>query len=171
MPFYEVLHAIPLSPAQEDALAEAITAIHLSKFPLVPKFFVNIVFTDISQKTTYIGGKRRRGNHLTGHVRLGTRSTTDFENMRDQLDLAWNRIVVGPVEAALGEGEGAKYKLHRLMLYPANSVGKEGGFDVPLGGQEKAWLDKHWDEFKRRADAGDDQFIDLVKTVEARNES
>ncbi|KAF2159209.1 hypothetical protein M409DRAFT_30348 [Zasmidium cellare ATCC 36951] len=168
MPFYEVSHAYPLTSAQEDELAQAITKIHLSKFPLVPTFFVNVAFKDVSRRSSFVGGKRHRANHLTGRVRLGDRTPADFEDMRDQLEEAWNKIVLKPAQDKLGAKEGAKYELQTLVLSPGNPIGKEGGFEIPIAGQEKAWLEKHWTEFKKRADAGDEQFVDMVKHVEAQ---
>lgn len=168
MPFYEIYHAIALSASQEDELAQAITSIHLSKFPLVPTFFVNVVFTDVSQRTNFVGGKRRRVNHLTGRLRLGDRTPADFEDMRDQLEAAWDRIIVRPAQEKFGLEQAAQYELQTLVLSPGNPIGKEGGFEIPVAGQEKAWLQKYWAEFKNKADAGDEQFIDMVKAVEAK---
>lgn len=168
MPFYEISHAIALSASQEDELAQAITSIHLSKFPLVPTFFVNVVFTDVSQRTSFVGGKRRHVNHLTGRLRLGDRTTADFEDMRDQLEAAWNKIIVDPAREKFRPEESAKYELQTLILSPGNPIGKEGGFELPIAGEEKAWLQKYWTEFKKKADSGDEQFIDMVKAVEAK---
>ncbi|KAK4496788.1 hypothetical protein PRZ48_012771 [Zasmidium cellare] len=167
MPFYEISHAIALTSSQEDELAQAITKIHLSKFPLTPVFFVNVVFTDVSQRTSFIGGKRRNGNHLNGRVRLGNRQTAHFEDLRDQIEAAWHKIVVKPAKEKLGAEEAAKYELQTLILSPGNPVGKEGGFELPIAGQEEAWVEKNWTEFKKRADAGDENFVDMVKHIEA----
>lgn len=168
MPFYEIQHVIPITPSQEDALAQAITTIHLQKFPLVPTFFVNVVFTDTSSRTAFVGGKRRRVNHLTGRLRLGDRTTKDFEDMRDQLEAAWEEIIVKPVREKRGVDAAKEYELQTLVLSPGNPVGKEGGFEIPIAGEERAWLEKYWGEFKRKADAGDEQFVDMVKAVEAK---
>ena len=57
MPNYEVEHTTPLTPQQQDALAEAITKIHTEKFS-APSLFVNVRFTDIFKHAVYVAGKR-----------------------------------------------------------------------------------------------------------------
>lgn len=59
MPAYEVEHICPLTEAQKDELAEAITKIHSEQFS-TPKIFVNIRFTNVENHCTYVAGKRVR---------------------------------------------------------------------------------------------------------------
>jgi len=57
MPSYEVEHVCPLTVAQQDEIAQAITRIHSTKFS-TPKLFVNVRFTDITGHVVYVAGKR-----------------------------------------------------------------------------------------------------------------
>lgn len=57
MPLYEISHITHLTESQRDDLASEITKIHSQIFA-TPSLFVNIHFNDISEKATYIGGKK-----------------------------------------------------------------------------------------------------------------
>jgi len=67
MPLFEVQHIVPLTNAQHDELAEAITQIHSAKFS-TPRVAVNVKYTDVSKLVAYIAGKRRKGNHIITNV-------------------------------------------------------------------------------------------------------
>jgi hypothetical protein len=93
MPLYEIQHVTTLTPSEQDSLAEAITQIHSTKFT-TPKMFVNVKFTPSSDITTYVGGKRKSGNHILATVRVGaSRSQKDFEDLCTEIVKAWERIV------------------------------------------------------------------------------
>lgn len=57
MPFYDVQHTLSLSEQQKEKLADAITTIHTSLF-MAPKLFVNVTFTDVSNREIFAAGKR-----------------------------------------------------------------------------------------------------------------
>ena len=57
MPSYEFEHVDPLSSAQKDALAEAITHIHSHLFT-TPSLFVNVRFINIAGQDYYVAGKK-----------------------------------------------------------------------------------------------------------------
>ena len=57
MPFYDVQHTHPLSAKQKDDIAEAITSLHTELFS-APKLFVNVAFTDVSNRQLYLGGRQ-----------------------------------------------------------------------------------------------------------------
>ena len=57
MPFYDVQHTLSLSEQQEERLADAIATIHTSLFT-TPKLFVNVAFTDVSNRQIFAAGKR-----------------------------------------------------------------------------------------------------------------
>ena len=93
MPLYEFRHTTPLTDAQQDALAEAITTIHSTKFT-TPKLFVNVSFTDYSKVNTYVAGKRKKINSIVANVRTGpSRSQKDFDDLSLEVVKAWEKIV------------------------------------------------------------------------------
>ena len=59
MPFYDVQHTLSLSEQQKEELANAILTIHTSLF-MAPKLFVNVAFTDVSNREFFAAGKRVR---------------------------------------------------------------------------------------------------------------
>ena len=65
---------------QQDELAETLTTLHTTKFGVL-RLFVNVAFNDVSTANTYIGGKRRKGNHIRASVRLGDRTNEDFKGL------------------------------------------------------------------------------------------
>jgi len=61
MPFYDVEHITPLTSAQRNALAKAITRIHSETFT-TPKLFVNVRFVDLRQRkgeVLFVAGKEK----------------------------------------------------------------------------------------------------------------
>ena len=56
MPLYEVSHITPLASEQKEELAKAITKIHSEKFT-TPSVFVNVIYTDVSERDAFVGGK------------------------------------------------------------------------------------------------------------------
>jgi len=95
MPAYEVEHIVPLTSIQQDALAEAITAIHSSKFS-TPRLFVNVRFSNIESQPTYVAGKRKKANRIFAYVRHGpSRSQADYDAVSGELTKAWEKVVPG----------------------------------------------------------------------------
>lgn len=47
-------------------------------------------------------------------------------------------------------------------------AGWEKGVMIPEAGNDKQWLQAHWSEFKKRAEAGDAEMKELVEDVERR---
>lgn len=56
MPLYEISHVAPLTNAQKDDMALAITKLQCSKFG-TPSLFVTVVFTDTTDLKSYVAGK------------------------------------------------------------------------------------------------------------------
>lgn len=56
MPLYEITFAARLTAAQKAELAKAITDIHAEAFQ-TPRWFVNMLLTDASQHTWFVGGR------------------------------------------------------------------------------------------------------------------
>ena len=46
--------------------------------------------------------------------------------------------------------------------------GMEAGFVLPQAGKDVGWLEEHWAEFVRKAEAGDEEMADMVKEIEER---
>ena len=46
----------------------------------------------------------------------------------------------------------------------------EAGFTHPLAGQDHQWLKEHLDEFRMKAENGDEEFRDLLEELEGRED-
>jgi phenylpyruvate tautomerase PptA (4-oxalocrotonate tautomerase family) len=60
MPYYQVFHGIPLSDAQKEKIAGAITNVHAKQFHVLTEF-VNVSFLDTGNMSFYRGGKPKTG--------------------------------------------------------------------------------------------------------------
>lgn len=110
MPYYEVLHATPLTHAQRSSLAEKITYLHTTLFT-TPSLFVNVKFTDISSGGDYfVAGKPRRCNHVLATVRAGGgRSREHWKKLCNGIERCWEEVV--GAEGQGGEnGEGEQWE-------------------------------------------------------------
>ncbi len=56
MPLFEISHVAPLTKAQKDEMALAITKLQGSKFG-TPSFFVTVIFADTTGLEAYVAGK------------------------------------------------------------------------------------------------------------------
>lgn len=168
MPLYRIEHAILMTIGQQDELAEAITTLHSTRFR-TPRLFVNVEFSDVSDSTTYIGGKRRRGNHIKAHVRSGpSRSSQDWNDLVRDIQQAWDRIV-GPGLPKVRRGDpDPDTSLRSIILFGDIIGGLEAGFVLPPAGGDEAWLRENWTEFEGLAEKGDEDFGDLIKEVRER---
>ncbi|KAK4980141.1 hypothetical protein LTR42_000448 [Elasticomyces elasticus] len=173
MPFYEVKHTTPLTVSQKDELANAITTIHSTKFS-TPKLFVNVEFQDTSNASTYVGGKQKAANHLFAHVRSGSsRRREDWEDLTSQLQAAWDKTVGAGLPKVRRSDPDQDTSLRSVVLMGDLMFMKELGFIVPQAGGDVQWLQENWEEFNKRADAGDEDFKGMVEEVKERrlNES
>ena len=166
MPSYEVLHAVPLSDTQQDQLAQAITEAHTSIFSL-PRLFVNVAYIDISNRNTYVGGKRQKVNHINARVRLGARTEKEFQKLCDELANAWDRIVIGPARERKENFQNLR--LQTIILSPGNPTGREAGFNLPRAGEEGTWIKENYAGFQERAQRGEENFVDLLHEIEERH--
>jgi phenylpyruvate tautomerase PptA (4-oxalocrotonate tautomerase family) len=166
MPLFEIQHVVPLTDAQKDALAEAITKIHSTIFT-TPRVAINVRYTDVSKVLMYIAGKRRQGNHIVGNVRVGPgRSQKDFDNECLEILAAWNSIVATPEEKE--NAPDLDLRMRSCFLLGGMVAGYEAGFLIPPAGGDVEWLHDHFASFKEQAAAGDQDMADLVAEVEER---
>ena len=154
MPRYDVQHVVALTSAQKKEFAEAITKLHSEAFK-APRLFINVIYTDISERTAYIGGKERKGNHILAHVRLGHRGMEDFRKLCREITAAWEQIMLHP-HASEGSTSANPWTLASLIMMPLNLVGLEA-------------VNKNYDEFQRQANNGDGKMIDLVAEIKERD--
>nr|POE46742.1 hypothetical protein CFP56_70974 [Quercus suber] len=175
MPFYEIQHSTPLTVSQRDALAEGLTTLHATTFT-TPRLFVNVGFQDTRTTAQYVGGKPRRGmdNHVRVYARTGPgRTAEDWAGLCRGVEKVW-REVVGPGLPRVRRGEGpmeegaASLGLRSVVVIGALVAGIEMGFVLPEAGGDEAWVERNWEEFRRRAGEGEEEFVDLVKDVEER---
>lgn len=55
-----------------------------------------------------------------------------------------------------------------VMFFGAITAAYEGGFMVPLAGGDQDWLKDNLAEFQSKADAGDEEFKDMIDDCKAR---
>jgi phenylpyruvate tautomerase PptA (4-oxalocrotonate tautomerase family) len=166
MPYYEINHAVILTESQKDDLAKAITKLHSERF-MTPRLIVNVKYTDISNMTFYIAGKRRTKSHILAHVRTGaSRSNKDFNALCADLFTAWNEIV--PLPKIKRSAPDEDRSLHGVFVLGDLVAGMEAGFTVPEAGKDGEWLAENMPAFRARAENGEEDFVDLVKEVEER---
>ncbi|KAK5730781.1 hypothetical protein LTR15_000719 [Elasticomyces elasticus] len=170
LPSYVTLQA---EVHEKDELANAITIIHSTKFS-TPKLFVNVEFQDTSDASTYVGGKQKAANHLFAHVRSGpSRRREDWEDLTSQLQAAWDKTVGAGLPKVRRSDPDQDTSLRSVVLMGDLMFMKELGFIVPQAGGDVQWLQENWEEFNKRADAGNEDFKGMVEEVKERrlNES
>lgn len=171
MPYYEVNHAVILTASQKAELASAITQLHSTRFS-TPRLFVNVKFNDITGlKDTgdfYIGGHARTPSHVLAHVRSGpSRKTSDFNALCADVTAAWDEIVK-PLPKVKRSAPDEDRGLYSVFVLGDIAAGMEAGFSIPEAGKDGEWLAENMGAFKARAEAGEEEFVELVKEVEER---
>ncbi|KAK5165078.1 uncharacterized protein LTR77_009175 [Saxophila tyrrhenica] len=167
MPFYEIYHHCPLSISQQDELAAAITDIHAHKFGAL-KNFVNVSFKDISTAPRYIAGKRQTSNQIFAWVRTGpSRTQEDWNDLIEQVTKAWDNICGTPLPQAKGRTT-PDTSLRMVAVMGGLVAAMEAGFVIPQAGGDAQWMRDNWEAFKQRADAGEQEFVDMVKDAQDR---
>jgi len=171
MPLYEVNHATNLTASQKADLANALTQLHSTRFS-TPRLFVNVKFTDISSlKETgdfYIAGRARVPSHILAHVRTGpSRKTSEFNALCKDVTAAWDEIVK-PLPKVKRSAPDEDRGLYSVFVLGDIAAGMEAGFVVPEAGKDGEWLAENMGAFKARAEAGEEEFVELVKEIEER---
>ncbi|KAH8807812.1 hypothetical protein F5884DRAFT_900143 [Xylogone sp. PMI_703] len=164
MPLYEVEYSIPLSKAERDEIAQAITHIHTRRFS-TPSLFVNVRFTDVREHFMYVAGKQRTINRVIAVVRAGGPRTVDgFGELAEQIIQAWDRIINDGKK-----GHGVK-ELKVVSILGSISAGFESGFLLPAAGGDASWLNDNRSEFEKLASQGDQDFVELLHEMQNRED-
>ncbi|KAM3453973.1 hypothetical protein MY4038_004681 [Beauveria bassiana] len=173
MPYYEVNHSLPLTDAQRQSLAQAITKIHATTFN-TPTMFVNVRFVkeDLAQGNLFIAGVRetRTSNIIISYVRTSAaRTKADFDQVAKELEDAWYDVV----------GKGAKTsehpylvedpetRLHAIGMLPIVTA-REAGFTIPVAGEEAEWIREQLPVFKQLAGHGEASFVSLLSELQSK---
>ncbi|RFU25134.1 hypothetical protein B7463_g11195, partial [Scytalidium lignicola] len=160
MPFFEVYHIIDLTAEQKSTLAKAFTVAHSRRFTTLEQF-VNIRFNNVADEDVYVGGYPRRFNRIFCNVRPGGgRSQEAFQALCHDLAGHWAEIV----------GTEGDKNLRSVFVVAALAAGIEVGLDFPTAGNDQTWVQDNKDTFKRLADAGDRDFVNVMKELEIRPE-
>jgi phenylpyruvate tautomerase PptA (4-oxalocrotonate tautomerase family) len=173
MPVYTVTTQFTPTSTQRQSLASAITQIHSSLFT-TPKLFVNVHFKSSADAVSFVGGKERSTNSILGFVRHNeSRSNDMYTDLCNKIGEAWAETF------GLGEhgkdardghanGNTEEKKLAAIFIQGTLLAAWEQGVMVPPAGQDKQWLKQHWNEFKKRADAGNEQMKEFIEDVQSR---
>jgi len=173
MPLYTIAHKTNLSDGQKDALAEHITSIHATLFG-APKLFVNVHFVP-ANTSAYVAGRRSVNNHILANVRHGpSRTQAMYTDLCKRIEGAWDEVVGGGRGGADGgmvngdKGVDGGKELKGIFVLGDIVAGWENGFAIPEAGKDREWLEENWDEFRRLAGEGREEWMGLVEDVEAR---
>ncbi|KAK5194919.1 hypothetical protein LTR99_009910 [Exophiala xenobiotica] len=170
MPLYDVEHVTPLNLLQQTGLAQALTNLHATRFK-TPKIFVNVRYTDVTNQIVFRGGRRVQYNRIILRTRQGEQRTKEVydEHCRDIVKL-WDGVVVGG-RSSSKEGPGQKLQqtkqLRTVWVMGALTTAVECGIARPGVGEEDKWLEENMDEFKRLAEEGDGDFVNLLQELES----
>ncbi|KAH8651248.1 hypothetical protein BX600DRAFT_516832 [Xylariales sp. PMI_506] len=165
MPYYQFHHVAPLSKAQKDKLAQAITQIHCNKFKTAFTIYVNVRFTNTQGEDIYVGGIPHQSNIIHGTLRDGPlRTRDDYQSLCLEISSAWTSIVhpdhSGRVPAALA--------LHGIFLTGADLAIMELGLIVPTAGKEKEWALENMPNLKKRAQDGDEAVATMLAEMQTK---
>lgn len=166
MPFYEIHHACTLTDSQKQDLATSITTLHTTTFN-TPRLIVNIRFSPLPDSDSYfIAGKLRKPNQIFAHVRTGGgRSTQQFNELCADVTKAWDEIC-GQLPKVKRSAPDQDRSLGGVFVLGDIVAGMEKGFPIPETGKDGEWMEEHMEEFKKRAEAGDEDFVELLEDVE-----
>ncbi|KAF5500111.1 hypothetical protein CGCS363_v007239 [Colletotrichum siamense] len=164
MPLCEVSFAAPLTAAQKAELAKAIADIHAGAFQ-TPRWFVNVVFTDASQHTWFVGGRPRLPNRITACVRNGAHRTREaWEQLCQDINTAWRQIVHRIYNVKVPPP--TELELAAIFITGELLAGLKVGLPVPGAGEEQLWAQQHFEVFKQRSALGDEVFVDVLGEME-----
>ncbi|KAF2032490.1 hypothetical protein EK21DRAFT_60772 [Setomelanomma holmii] len=174
MPHYLVYHSCDLSSSQYQAFATEITRLHCELFS-APSAFVNITFhpnplptphappqpTPPPQSTTFVAARPVRTNYIHAHLRpRGPANAPKLRTLVETIMQIWSTHVQnGKGEGRLDDPKG----LHNVFIFEDLAAGAEQGFVLPVAGEEGEWAERNMDEFRRRAQSGDESVARLME--------
>ncbi|KAJ5351357.1 hypothetical protein N7452_000331 [Penicillium brevicompactum] len=157
MPLYDVEYICHLDYTQQEALAKAFTNLHAERFN-TPHYFVNVRFTDVSNQLVFRGGHRRKYNRVILRTRAGSNRTNEiYIEHCHAMVTEWEKIV----------GNSDDESLRTVWVMGALTTALEAGLARPKTGEEDQWLEANKLHFKELAEAGDEDFIELMKELES----
>ncbi|PNP43479.1 hypothetical protein TGAM01_v210434 [Trichoderma gamsii] len=158
MPLYDVEYVTPLTPRQQELLANAFTTVHSNRFN-TPRYFINVRYTDVSDQVVFRGGIRRKYNRLILRTRAGSnRSSEEYLEHCKDLVGEWEKIV----------GRYGEMGLRTVWVNGTLTQALEAGIGRPKTGEEDKWIEENMALFKELAASGDEDFIELMKELELR---
>lgn len=90
------------------------------------------------------------------YVRGGpSRTAKHYEELCTTLVQRWNDIVPGQ-------------ELRLVTVHGSITAGYEAGFSRPQAGEDRAWIQENMQAFQAKADAGDQDFADMIKDIKDR---
>ncbi|KAJ4392625.1 hypothetical protein N0V91_011339 [Didymella pomorum] len=165
MPLYDIEYVIPLTDAQQEALAKSFTSIHCKRFQ-TPSFFINVRFTDVSAQKVYRGGVLRYYNRAILRTRGSENRTKEQygEHCKDII-AAWDMII-------RSEDVNSKHEktLRTVWIMGALTTAVEMGFQRPAAGEEIEWLRNNKGDFERLAEDGDEDMQQLMEELRTRED-
>ncbi|TQV91525.1 Tautomerase [Cordyceps javanica] len=174
MPYYEVHHSLPLSDAQRQELAQAITTVHVTAFN-TPSMFVIVRFVaeDLAQGNVFVAGVRedKTSNSIISYVRTSpARTKADFDKVAQELEDAWYKIVGNGQKTSAHPylSEKPEARLHAIGMLPIVTA-REAGFGIPVAGEESEWIQEHLPVFKELAGHGETSFVSLLAELQSKS--
>ena len=104
---------------------------------------------------------KRTVNYILAHVRHGpSRTQEHYNSVCASIASAWASII----------GTTPELELRGIFMLGDIVAGWEAGFPIPQAGEDKAWLKHYVGDFKKLADAGDPDFVGIIKELETRED-
>ncbi|KAF9874220.1 hypothetical protein CkaCkLH20_08203 [Colletotrichum karsti] len=175
MPFYKVEHTYPLSAAQRQSVATAITNLHCAAFD-TPAFFVHVSFAkheagSADDGTYFMAGKPHsdNSNRIVAMVRSSPgRTKADWDKLAADIEGAWDDAVGIRRDGAPGAGLDEAKRLLMVVFTPMVAI-REGGMAIPEAGHEAAWLKEQIPYFKTMSEVhGVQDFTDMLEELRHR---
>ena len=96
------------------------------------------------------------------------RTRADFDRLCLALETSWNDIVNTREANRYLQAKSPPPDLRAVFILGSITAGLEAGFLLPEPGTDAKWVHANWDEFQRKAEAGDKDFQELVEEARER---
>lgn len=122
------------------------------------------------------GRKQKTTNFIIANIRHGpSRTQKLYQELCADIIKAWDDIVGvnsnthGTANAyANGHDKERKQELRAIFLLGGIVAGSEAGFPIPQAGQDGEWMKENWPAFERKAEEGDEDFVEFVREIKER---